>query len=386
MRVLVDTSSPKSSFKRWLGLGLVVLLAHLSLLRSMPLGLNPTGSRADPALRFTARALLPAAEPAPLLPTVVAATAKKHPTATKQVSAALAQNAASPDTAGDAVSDLARELVAVAPASGDDISAGQVAADQLAAAAVSSAASEPAQPEPAQTATLPHEPPPQRHPRARPPSFNIASLTGSVRLHYTVSANKFPFSLKGELLWRNLGEQYEARLSYSAFGLNRAQTSRGQIAATGLAPLRFADKYRSEVAAHFNYPEGRVTFSANTPDAPLLAGAQDRLSVLLQLGALVASEPERYSPGTTLTLQTVGGRDADLWLFTVEGVDTLALPGGTLQGLKLLRLPRKPYDQKVEVWLAAQLGYLPARIRITETNGDAIDQQWQSSENVGVAE
>ena len=203
-----------------------------------------------------------------------------------------------------------------------------------------------------------------------------------MRLVYKVFANRFPFSLNAELLWRNSGESYNARLNFSAFGQNRSQTSRGLISDVGLAPERFSDKYRSEVAAHFNYPQGKVTFSANTPDAPLLTGAQDRLSVLIQLGALVASEPKRYGPGTTLTIQTVGPRDADLWLFTFETTEPLELPGGTLQGLKLVRNPREPFDQKVEVWLAPKLGYLPARIRITETNGDSIDQQWVSSEPV----
>ena len=378
----MNTSSPKFALKRWLGLGLLVLLAHLGLLQSMPLGLNPAGSQADPALRFTARAAVPAAEPAPLLPTVVAATPKKSKAAPRvaPAPAADAHDAASTDAA----SDTASVLMAAAPAAdheGAAIPGSRVDAGPVAAAALAPTVAE------AATAESPsHEPLPTRHPRARPPSFNVASLTGSVRLHYKVSANKFPFSLSGELLWHNLGDHYDARLSYSAFGLSRSQTSRGQIGGTGLAPLRFADKYRSEVAAHFNYLEGRVTFSANTPDVPLLAGAQDRLSVLLQLGALVASEPERYSPGTTLTLQTVGARDADLWLFTIEGIDTLELPGGTLQAFKLLRLPRKPYDQTVEVWLAAQLGYLPARIRITETNGDAIDQQWQSSDVIHAVE
>ena len=97
---------------------------------------------------------------------------------------------------------------------------------------------------------------------------------------------------------------------YKRQGQNRSQTSRGQITDVGLAPERFGDKYRSEVAAHFNRAQGKVTFSANTPDAPLLTGAQDRLSVLVQLGALVASEPQRYGPGTTLTIQTIGPRDA----------------------------------------------------------------------------
>jgi hypothetical protein len=33
----------------------------------------------------------------------------------------------------------------------------------------------------------------------------------------------------------------------------------------------------------------------------------------------------------------------------------------------------------VEIWLAPALGYLPVRIRLTQDNGDYVDQQWRSS-------
>lgn len=208
------------------------------------------------------------------------------------------------------------------------------------------------------------------------------ALRDSTRLIYQVRASRFPYRLSGELLWRNEGGSYQALLRYSALGLTRVQTSRGRITGQGLAPERFSDKYRSEVAAHFNYPQAKVTFSANTPDAPLLVGAQDRLSVLIQLGALLASNPKQVGNNSILSVQTVGARAADIWIFTVFATEPLSLPGGDMQAIKLERLPREPYDQKVEVWLAPQLGYLPARIRITEANGESIDQLWQATEPV----
>ena len=222
--------------------------------------------------------------------------------------------------------------------------------------------------------------------RALPLVFNSQNLSASVRLSYVVKTSKIPFPLSGELLWRNQGTEYSARLRYSALGRTRMQTSQGRITPTGLAPDRFADKYRSEVAAHFDYPQGKAIFSANTPDAELLPGAQDRLSVLVQLGALVASNPERYQAGATVSLQTVGARSADVWLFTVIQSEMLDLPGGSVEGLRLERNPRQPYDQKVEVWLSPQLDYLPARVRITEANGDSIDQQWKSSTSADLAD
>ncbi len=205
-------------------------------------------------------------------------------------------------------------------------------------------------------------------------------LARPVRLKYQVLTNKFPYRLGAELLWQPTGEQYEARLEISAFGQARVQTSRGQITPQGLAPLRFSDKFRSEVAAHFNRAQGKVTFSANTPDVALRPGAQDRLSVLVQLAAMLSSAPQSYPPASTITIQTIGPRAADNWQFTVGNAETLNLPGGQQATLKLLRNPREAFDQKVEVWLAPELGYLPARIRITEANGDYVDQLWLATE------
>jgi hypothetical protein len=56
------------------------------------------------------------------------------------------------------------------------------------------------------------------------------------------------------------------------------------------------------------------------------------------------------------------------------------LPGGDQITLKLVRNPREEFDQKVELWLAPTLGYLPARIKITEQNGDYVDQKWLATE------
>lgn len=212
------------------------------------------------------------------------------------------------------------------------------------------------------------------------PTLSAATVPGSALLRYEVSSNKLPFTVNGTFKWEQNGSAYDAQLSYSAFGFSRSQTSQGSVSATGLAPERFADKLRNEVAAHFNRAAGKVTFSANTPDVALQTGAQDRLSVLIQLGAQIAAAPERYAAGTTVSFQTIGPRDAATWLFTVQAPETLTLPGGELQTLKLVRNPRQDYDQKVELWLAPALGYLPARIRITEQNGDAIDQKWLATE------
>ncbi|WP_232476600.1 MULTISPECIES: DUF3108 domain-containing protein [unclassified Acidovorax] len=207
-------------------------------------------------------------------------------------------------------------------------------------------------------------------------------LPAPVRLAFDVSgqAKKFNYSANAELLWQHDGSRYEARQEISAFLVgSRSQSSVGQITAQGLQPERFADRSRSERAAHFDHAQGRVTFSANTPPAAAGPGAQDRLSVFIQLGAMLAADPGRFVPGTQVTLTTVSARSADRWTFSIEGQENLDLPAGPLLAWKLQRLPRRDYDQKAELWLAPELGYMPVRIRLTQANGDFADLRLRSS-------
>ncbi len=208
------------------------------------------------------------------------------------------------------------------------------------------------------------------------------TVPGSVLLKFDARGQrgKLEYHASGQLAWLHDGRNYEARLELGAFLIgSRVLRSTGQLTADGLAPNRFSDKFRSEVAAHFNRERGRVTFSANTPEADLQPGAQDQLSVFVQLAAMVGGDPGRYAPGTTITMQTVSSRMAEPWTFSVDAPEQLLLPGGDQATLKLTRLPRREFDQKVELWLAPALAYLPARIRITQTSGDYIDQQWRAT-------
>ena len=177
--------------------------------------------------------------------------------------------------------------------------------------------------------------PPAREPGPRPVTF---AIPGSVRLHYKVTAHSRNqnWQADGELTWRHDGNDYDAKLSVTApFLPTRTQQSTGKIGPEGLAPTRFSDKGRNEEAAHFERDKGKVSFSSNRPDAALMAGAQDRLSVMLQLGAMIAGEPAKYGPATTISIQTASTRDAEIWLFTVEGDEQLQLPGGWVPALKL---------------------------------------------------
>ncbi|MCM2251911.1 MAG: DUF3108 domain-containing protein [Ramlibacter sp.] len=208
-------------------------------------------------------------------------------------------------------------------------------------------------------------------------------VAAPVHLRYAVVATVRAQAAAGqaELVWRHDGERYEARLAVSAPPQpTRTQRSAGRIGAEGLAPLRFSDKARAEEAAHFQREAGKVTFSSNKPEAVLLAGAQDRLSVLLQLGAMLAGAPGKFPVGTVIAVQTAGTRDADTSVFIVEQDEKLELPGGTVDAVKLTRGPRREFDPALEVWLARSMDYVPVRLRLTQPNGDSVDYQWSSTD------
>lgn len=221
-----------------------------------------------------------------------------------------------------------------------------------------------------------------------PPAF-VALDAG---LHtYKVNFTRNGISNQGnaEVRWRNDGDKYTLNLLatytllFKTFNVFE-QNSTGQITPTGLQPQRFSDKRlnRSEVAAHFNYASEKISFSVNKPEMPLLAGAQDRASVIWQLAGLLAADPARYPPGSIFTVQTVSSSDAEPWLFTVNEPETLNLTSGSHIALRLTRNPRREFDQKIELWFATSLNYLPVRFRFTETNGDYVDAVWQSAQSL----
>ena len=205
----------------------------------------------------------------------------------------------------------------------------------------------------------------------------------SALLKYQVQgqAKGLNYWASAELAWQQDGQNYDSRLTVSAFLLgSRTQVSKGTMGPEGLMPTRFGDKSRSELAAHFQRDKGIISFSANSPDAPLLKGAQDRLSVVIQISSLLAGDPTRFPLGTMLSFQTVSQREAEVWHFLVEKEELLQLPFGEINAIKLNRKPRREFDQHIELWFAPTLGYLPVRLRITNANGDFVDQLLNKAE------
>lgn len=205
-------------------------------------------------------------------------------------------------------------------------------------------------------------------------------LPAATRLSYELRRGLLTGS--GQLSWLPAADgSYEARLEGGAFGQALlAQTSRGRIDAHGLAPERFTDRRRSrgEQAANFQRAAGKISFSGPSVVHPLPAGAQDRVSWLVQLGAVLAADPALQRAGSRLQMLVVGARgDADVWTIVVQGQEDIALPAtgsAAIATLRVLRTPRRPFDTQAEAWLDPRRGFLPVRLRLsTPDSGDATE-------------
>jgi len=209
------------------------------------------------------------------------------------------------------------------------------------------------------------------------PVFNIVAPAPVVLKYKVIGSYKgLTYGADSELAWSHTGGQYEAVSTVKAFLLGtRRASSVGRITPKGLAPSHFSDKTRSDQSADFDEAKGKISFSANSPDAPWIRGTQDRVSIFVQLASMLAGKPSAFGSGSSITLYTVGPTVAENWSFSVHAEETLDLPIGKMQAVKLSRKPRQENDQKLELWLAPSLAYLPVRNRVTMANGDVVDQQ-----------
>jgi hypothetical protein len=172
-----------------------------------------------------------------------------------------------------------------------------------------------------------------------------------------------------ELQWRPAAAGYELTLRSQAAGAAAAGwTSSGGFDGAGLAPERHVESRRGRDlrAANFQRAAGRITFSGPALEYPLLPGAQDRLSWMIQLGAVLAADPALAQPGAQVSMFVAGTRgDGEVWTFRVGERAAVELADGQVaEAVHLVREPGRPYDTRVEVWLDPARHHLPVRTRL----------------------
>lgn len=187
------------------------------------------------------------------------------------------------------------------------------------------------------------------------------------RMRYSLSRGFFSGS--GALAWKPSGDRYDLRLEGTVAGMTLlTQQSTGLIDAHGIAPVRFTDTRprKGTAAANFQRDKGKITYSGPQVEVPLVPGAQDRLSWMVQIAAILNAEPKLALPDGRVTLFVTGAAgDADVWVFRYAGTENLRTDSGLWKAVKFTREPRKAYDRTVEVWLAPARQHVPIRARFT---------------------
>lgn len=146
-------------------------------------------------------------------------------------------------------------------------------------------------------------------------------------------------------------------------------TSRGALDAAGIAPERFAvsRRGRERHAANFRRDVGLVTFAGPSATWPLVGGAQDRLSWMVQLAAVLEANPSLAAAGERISMMVAGAHgDAGVWTFTVQPQEmSPGADGELLPAWPLRRESGHAHDPQVEVWLAPSLHHLPLKLLLT---------------------
>ena len=354
----------------WLtGTALVLhLLLLLGISGALDFELNPLPARVSPlqTRMLTAPAPAAAVAPKPAAQRPRTRIAQQVQTPPVPVPEVLPDNA--PDTSGSTQAEPPGTEVA-APT---DIPATPPAASPEAAA-----------PAPAEVSTAPTTM--SIPPGESLPNIALGALPPPSLLRYDLIGQEkgLTYYASGELSWQHNPQAYALALSVKAFLVgSRHWRSVGDITAAGLAPRRFSDSWRGERAAHFDRDKNRIVFSSNAPEAPLLAGAQDQISLYVQLAAAMNGSPERFAPGTRLQIQTITLRDALPWTLTLEQNEALTVEGQSVMATKWVCQPRNRFDAKVEFWVTPQHHWLPVRIRITQVSGNYIDLNLRSHETL----
>jgi hypothetical protein len=231
-----------------------------------------------------------------------------------------------------------------------------------------------------------------------PPSNALTAKPGdfppNIQINYTLTGQErgLTYHASGSLKWQTQAtpdapsatpapKAYEAELRVRAFLVgSRVWRSTGILTENGLSPVRYSDSGRGERAAHFDTTQNKISFSGNTPGVALQPGAQDQVSLFIQMAATVAAK--NFKLGSELNVQTATARDAVNWVLTFKSEELIEVDGKQLATQRWVCLPRGKFDSQIEMWLSQSHGGLPVRIKITQVTGNFIDMEMRDAETL----
>jgi hypothetical protein len=355
--------------RHWAGIVMVSVVVHLLLLDALPrLVVEPAADEPDLVpLRARLMPAITAATPPvpvvrPIVPKIPAAPRKPKP---KPVAVAPTPPKPAP------VSSLAMPPTIDEPMAADPVPVPVPVPVPAPAPSV-----QPVQP--------PAEAAPATEPTPSPPPVAVTPPL-SARLEYKALSQDIrqanPIYGNGTITWSTADGRYRIALDATAkalfFNLDLLSSrSDGAIGGAGLAPDRYTEqtRRRAMLAANFNRDARQsVTFSASPASVPLRAGAQDRLSILFQIGGLLLADPSRATTGSRIEVPVANVRnDVEQWTFVSFGKETIDSGVGPTATTHFQRTPKPgSNDRTLDLWVSDEGGY-PAQVRYTEPNGSTV--------------
>jgi hypothetical protein len=194
--------------------------------------------------------------------------------------------------------------------------------------------------------------------------------SATIRYEATIAGGRYGVNMQ----WQRRADSYvlSLREAHNQFGFE----SSGRLGSIGLIPVRYTDKrpFRSMTAANFDYPARLVRFSTTAETVPLQAGAQDLVSIAMQLASFARGDAALLRSGLQIEMQVADTKRATRWLWRAVADETIQTGMGSLKTLHMARrAPDGSSETSVDVWLAADHDWLPVRIKRSDAKGRGWD-------------
>lgn len=161
--------------------------------------------------------------------------------------------------------------------------------------------------------------------------------------------------------------RYEMTLAASGPLSWFAYTSQGRFGNQGFVPERFTEKrnvvFRSRVDRSIEFEPSAHGPAPGGEQRNPSQGAQDRLSVLLQLCWLARARPDSMVAGHEFSLPFASRSGVELASFRVEGAEAIAVGDRFVWALRISRVKKAPDAPGIDVWLSDDAQRLPLGVR-----------------------
>jgi hypothetical protein len=167
-----------------------------------------------------------------------------------------------------------------------------------------------------------------------------------------------------------LTESWKGRGIYALLG-SAHRVSRGSVVADVLRPSEFSDARsgRDTARAWFDWNAMVLTmqYKGDRKSERLYPDGQDRLSFLLALSLLPGH-------GSSAAYHIADGKGISYHRYELRGSERIRTPAGDFDTVRVARVGQPGEKDSAELWLAADLGYIPVRLLDIEKDGTRYEQ------------